>query len=375
MELLFSVFGIVALGTLLIRAVAVRKGRHSLVTALFLAGLAVGVFGPVAKSGLVAPLLDRWLGANANWLIADGLFAASLTIATWWADVMSDAELRMQPARVVLTRLTLQKRNLALLAVTGLTIAGTRDPLWPTLEVGSTDLAGTGGGLLLARLAYHTLTIWALAYVARVINRYRAHLIGRREYIRYSTPVFGLLVATYAPAIQMLAELLAFFGGAALFHRWLPLISGVQGLAFAAIGLSALPRQWVYAAIDRYLEWEMARGTPALLAVHGQLCHGQKTDGPDDAPLRDIRASLVSLGFDPRPSLPAAGRCSEGWREAKAGLNAALRQAQLCWAAQGKQGEVLSVLSADGTSAAVGPGLPRDQAGLARLCASVTRNL
>jgi hypothetical protein len=374
MELLFSVFGVVALGTLLIRAVAVRKGWHSLVTALFLAGLAVGVFGPVAKSGLVAPWLDRWLGANANWLVADGLFAVSLTIATWWADVMSDAELRTQPARVVLARLLLQKRNLALLAVIGLTIAGTQDPLWPRLEVGSTNLAGAGGGLLLARLAYHTLTIWALAYVGRVINRYRAHLINRREYIRYSTPIFGLLAATYAPAIQMLAELLAFFGGAALFHRWLPLISGVQGLAFAVIGLSALPRQWVYAAIDRYLEWEIARGTPALLAIHGQLCHGQTTDGPD-ALLRDIRASLVSLGFDPRPSLPAAGRCSEGWREAKAGLNAALQLRPSTGSGEGSGQGVASRASTGLVPSEARVVLPRDQAGLARLCASVTRSL
>lgn len=373
MELLFSVFGIVALGTLLIRAVAVRKGRHSLVTALFLGGLAVGVLGPVAKSAPVAPLLDTLWGTNANWLVADGLFVVSLTIATWWADVMSDAELRTQPAHVALARLTLQKRTLALLAVIGLTLAGTRDPLWPTLEVGSTDLAGAGEGLLLARLAYHALTIWALAYVARVINRYRAHLISRREYIRYSTPIFGLLAATYAPAIQVLAELLAFFGGAALFHRWLPLISGVQGLAFAVIGLSALPRKWVYAAIDSYLQWEMARGVPALLAVHGQLCYGQKTDGPD-ALLRDIRASLVSLGFDPRPSLPAAGRCSEGWREAKAGLSAVLQQGAGQGAACRAPTGIASSASTALRSGAEGPVLPRDQAGLARLCASVTRS-
>lgn len=352
MGLLFGVFGTIALLTLAIRATAVRKNKHSRVSALFLGGLAIGVCGPLAKSALVAPTLDALLGLNANWLVADALFAISVTVATWWADVMAAPDLRRLPMRKALRRLMIQKRNLALVAVIGLTVAGTRDPLWSALEVGSTDLSDAGVVLLLARLAYHALTAWALAYVAKKIDRYRSHLVSRREYIRYSTPIFGLLVATYAPAIQVVAELLAYLFSLELFNLWLPLISGVQVLAFAVIGLSALPREWAYRMIDRYLQWEMARGMPALVAVHGQLCRDREAGGPDTL-LCDIQACLVSLGFDPRPSLPVAGRRSDGWEEAKAGLSAALR---------GKRLEAF-------------PGLPRDQAGLVRLCASTARGL
>lgn len=354
MELLFGVFGAVALLTLVTRTVAVRKGRHRLVTALFVGGIAVGVLGPVSKSTPVAPLLDGLLGPNANWLMADAFFAVSLTVATWWADVMADPDLRKTPARKALRRLLLQKRSLALAAVVCLMVAGTHDPLWPILEVGSTDLIGAGAVLLLARLAYHVLTIWALIYVARAINRYRAHLAARREYIRYSTPILGLLIATYAPMIQIVAELLSFFAGLTLFHTWLILVSGVQALAFAVIGLSALPRKWVYTAIDFYLSrWELARGKRALVKVHRQLCPGGDEVDKPDALLSDIRTVLVSQGFDPQTSLPAAGRCSEGWRQAQASVRAVIH------------GEPLETP----------PGLPRDQAGLARLCASVTRGL
>jgi len=228
------IFGLAAIFIIILRLQAIRKANwRDPVMVSFTSGVFFCTFGVLAKQPVLAGIVDRLLGLNAAWVLADSLFLLGLCGLTYWIDLMRRPALKKAGFALLG-----YKRFLVLVAVIGW-MAGTaawQMPIWRALERGGINVAGQPL-LLSSRLAYFSYSLWGLAYLSRRFHQLRKQMRDRISYIRLSLAWAAVTLATVAPILQIIATLTIFFRPALLATLWPPVWQMVSTIQFIVAAL------------------------------------------------------------------------------------------------------------------------------------------
>ncbi len=237
----WHIFVLFALALIFLR---VRASRHANwrdpVVLAFSLGLFLGATGTLSKQPVLAGSIDSFLGLNAAWIVADGLFLIGLCAGTFWVDLMRLPVLREKP-----WRLLRQSRVIILLAVLlwMVTTATREAAIFGTLERGGIDVGGSGL-LLSARLVYFVYSVWALSYISLHFYKERSEMRDRFNYIRLTIPWAGITLAITAPLLQTAATLEGFVAPALLPVIWSPVwafLSAIQIVVASLVIITFFP--------------------------------------------------------------------------------------------------------------------------------------
>jgi hypothetical protein len=133
-------FGLAAVLLLLLRLRPTRRADlRDPVVFSFTVGIFFSSFGTLSKQPFLAQFIDRLLGANSAWVVADSFFLIGICGLTYWIDFMRLPQLAEKGWAFLKS-----KRSAFLAATIGWMVltAGWQASIWGTLERGGIDVGG-----------------------------------------------------------------------------------------------------------------------------------------------------------------------------------------------------------------------------------------
>lgn len=257
------IFGLAAVALIVMRLRGTRLADWRDPMAFFFTlCLFLPAFGTLSKQPFLANGLDRVLGVNSAWLVADILFITGVCAGAYWIDMLGPLS---QPKERWSVSLLARRRLVVLIAVAAwMVMAAKLEPqAWVLVERGGIDVAGNPI-LLLARLAYFGYSIWALVYLSRSFYNQRQQVRDRQLYIRLSLPWAAITLALAAPVLQVAGTWEVFIRPEFLPVIWPPLwrlITVVQiGVALLILAIFFEPAYRFIIWLDKQmLVWRLGR--------------------------------------------------------------------------------------------------------------------